>query len=283
MTEEIKVKVEKKQKRNYKKKNNIEYYVDGELFTVTGLKRKMVLAGEDPKTYRKHKDYIEYMRLVREKHKVKSKKKRELKKAGKIAKHVPLINHPSALMPIDTETKDLMLEAKIRKSVTETIDMMDMIKRIAKSKIRIEVRDMLKKKRTLSPEDVKDISTFDLKELAMIVQVASKTQVEVGSRYFAGNLIVKQPNQQSKGKTITIKPIKKLNSNDIDSMYQELLSEQQNQNQIDEDGINSPLQINIIDNQPSNQESKKKPKDGLKNFLEDMFSGSSEYNNDDEE
>jgi hypothetical protein len=175
-------------KHNRKKSTNI-IYVNGEIFSIKGLMRKIELDGQDPKTYRTHPDYYLYMKELQNLRSKALEEKRAQRmedlKAGKIDKKnlPPLTNHPEALnlhlLPGHEENQDKKIAHTVRKQALETLSTMEMVKKITKSKIPKALITKTRSRKGLTELDSMDIDLSSLEQITKILSTASKAQLEV--------------------------------------------------------------------------------------------------------
>lgn len=159
-------------------------YIDGKKFSVMELKRRMEMEGLDPKTYKQHPEYQRYFFEVRQKAAELKRKRTKMKAEGKLGKDIPITNHPnheSAYMLAPEEDKQVI--KRVRKSVIDTLDTMETLKKLAKSRISVELLKKVTNRKRVSVEEAKELSLEDLKQLTSIIQMASKVQLEAGNRY----------------------------------------------------------------------------------------------------
>lgn len=178
----------KQAKRNRKKSTNV-IYVNGEVFSMKELQRRMELNGEDPKLYRTHPDYLQYMRelqILRSKSLEEKRAQRmEDLKSGKIDKKnlPPLTNHPDSLnlhlLPGHEENQDKKIAHTIKKQALETLTTMEMVKKITKSKIPKALITKTRSRKGLTELDSQDMDLYSLEQITKILSNASKAQLEV--------------------------------------------------------------------------------------------------------
>lgn len=169
-------------KKRKQKKPTEPFIINDEVFTIKGLQERMKLLGEDPATYRKHPDYQEYMKQMQQRRLNNLAEKKQAIKEGKLDPKTPLTNHPDAInqyMVESPEEQDEKLEHKIKKSCLDTLESMEMLKKVAKSKVPSEIKAKIRGKRVLNELDTECLDLDTLEQITKIVAVASKSQLEV--------------------------------------------------------------------------------------------------------
>lgn len=175
-------------RRKSKKKKTHDIYVNGELFNIKELQRRMRANGEDPKTYRKHPDYVEYFRLVRERHKEIAAIRRKKLEDGEVDPRTPLTKHPNAdAFGTLRHEQDFIVQGKVRKGIINTLDTMESLKMLAKSKIDYRLLMKARKSNHLLKGEVDHLDLGMLKEITNIILMANKAQLEAANKYLGAN------------------------------------------------------------------------------------------------